>query len=321
MNMIPVRGLSHFLLLALIVAASQAADTVTSAQPSAKSEQREWVTPAVTAARVTHHVFRSAAAKADVSYHLYRPATYEVNPARRFPVVYWLHGSGGGQKGIPSIARLFNKAIEASKLPPCLVVFVNGLPMGMYVDWADGSAPVESMMIKDLIPHIDATQRTIATREGRLLDGFSMGGYGAARLGFKYPELFRAVSIVGAGPLQPELTRTPRASPIQAQDLLKRAFAGDQAVFREASPRRLAERNAKILREGSLIRMVIGDRDETYGNNLDFHRHLESLGITHEWTVVSGVGHDPDRVFDALGDANWDFYRKAFSESVKAMGR
>ncbi|MEY3530431.1 MAG: hypothetical protein RLZ70_1499 [Verrucomicrobiota bacterium] len=317
MGMGHVRGFPLFLLLATLAGSAQTAENSPVAQPPAKSEQREWVTLAVTAPRVTHHVFRSAAAKADVSYHLYRPATYEANPARRLPVVYWLHGSGGGQKGIPTIARLFDKAIEAGKLPPCLVVFVNGLPMGMYVDWADGSAPVESMIIKDLIPHIDATQRTLATREGRLLDGFSMGGYGAARLGFKYPELFRAVSIVGAGPLQPEFTRTPRASPIQAQDLLKRVYAGDMAVFREASPRRLAERNAKILKESSLIRMVIGDLDETFANNADFHRHLESLGIPHGWTVVPGVGHDPDRVFEALGDSNWAFYRSAFGEVAK----
>ena len=164
MGMGHVRGFPLFLLLATLAGSAQTAENSPVAQPPAKSEQREWVTLAVTAPRVTHHVFRSAAAKADVSYHLYRPATYEANPARRFPVVYWLHGSGGGQKGIPTIARLFDNAIEAGKLPPCLVVFVNGLPMGMYVDWADGSAPVESMIIKDLIPHIDATQRTLATR-------------------------------------------------------------------------------------------------------------------------------------------------------------
>ena len=313
-----MRGHSAILLLAVACATLPSAEP---AQPPAKSERREWVTPAATAPRVTHQVFRSATAKSDVSYHLYRPSAYETDPARRFPVVYWLHGSGGGQKGIPTIARLFDKAIEAGKLPPCLVVFVNGLPMGMYVDWTDGSAPVESMIIKDLIPHIDSTYRTVAAREGRLLDGFSMGGYGAARLGFKYPEIFRAVSIVGAGPLQPELKSTPRASPIRAGEVLRRAYGGDQANFREASPRRLAERNSKVLREGSLIRMVIGDRDETFANNVDFHRHLESLGIPHGWTVIPGVGHDPDRVFEALGDANWEFYRKAFGEPAKVVPR
>lgn len=275
-----------------------------------------WVTPAVKAPGVRHHVFESASVKGRVSYHVYCPAAYETQPERHFPVAYWLHGSGGGLPGIFSVATRFDRAIREGKAPPCLVVFINTLEMGMYVDWADGSAPVESMIIRDLLPHIDATYRTLAVREGRLLDGFSMGGYGAARLAFKYPELFYATSLVGAGPLQTKLDRTPRASRIQAEDLLRRAFGGDQAVFREASPRALAERNAQVIARGSLVRMVIGESDETFGNNLDFHRHLESLGIPHSWTVIPGVGHDSDRVFNALGDQNWDFYRKAFAGSV-----
>ena len=290
-----------------------AEDANSNSQPQPAAATPLWVTKAMTAPRVTHHVFASKAAKVEVSYHLYRPAAYEADGNRRFPVVYWLHGSGGGLPGIPSVAKRFDAAIEAGKLPPCLVVFVNGLEMGMYVDWADGSAPVESMIIRDLLPHVDTTYRTIAKREGRLLDGFSMGGYGAARLGFKYPELFRAVSIVGAGPMQAELKSTPRASRIQAEDLLKRAYGGEQSVFQEVSPRKFAALNAKKIKQGSLVRMVIGEKDETFGNNEDFHRHLETLGIPHGWTIVPGVGHEPERVFATLGDENWEFYRKAFA--------
>jgi enterochelin esterase-like enzyme len=293
-----------------------AEDANSNSQPQPAAATPLWVTKPMTAPRVTHHVFASKAAKVDVSYHLYRPAAYEADGNRRFPVVYWLHGSGGGLPGIPSVAKRFDAAIEAGKLPPCLVVFVNGLEMGMYVDWADGSLPVESMIIRDLLPHLDASYRTLAKREGRLLDGFSMGGYGSARLGFKYPELFRSVSIVGAGPLQPELKSTPRSSRIQAEDLLKRAYGGDQAIFLEVSPRKLAERNAKKIAQESLVRMVIGEKDETFGNNEDFHRHLQALGIPHGWTIVPGVGHEPERVFAALGDDNWEFYRKAFGVSA-----
>ncbi len=282
---------------------------------SVKWKPTAWVTPQVQAPRVSHHIFRSTATKGDVSYHLYRPTAYDTENTRRFPVVYWLHGSGGGLPGIPKVAMRFDNAIRAGNVPPCFVVFVNGLEMGMYVDWEDGSAPLESMIIRDLVPHIDATYRTRATREGRLLDGFSMGGYGSSRLGFKFPELFRAVSIVGAGPMQPELNRTPRASPIQPEDLLRRAYGGKQSAFREASPRRLAELNAKSIAQSSLVRIIIGEQDETFQNNFEFHTHLQSLGIPHQWTILPGVGHDPDKVLSALGESNWSFYRTAFGES------
>ena len=285
----------------------------------AGEDDRAWITPAMSAPRVTQRTFESAAAKTQVSYHIYTPSVYEREPERRVPVVYWLHGSGGGLPGIPVLARRFDEAIEAGATPPCLVVFVNGLEMGMYVDWADGSAPLETILAKELVAHIDATFRTIATREGRLLDGYSMGGYGAARFGFKHPEVFRAVSIMGGGPLQPELTRTPRASRIQAQELLRRVYGGDQAIFRAASPRVLAANNAEAIARDSLVRVVIGDRDETYPANVEFHEHLVALAIPHEWIVLPGVDHDPNATLETLGDRHWAFYRKAFAGSGEIL--
>lgn len=306
-----------FAVLAALAAFNPAmaqATPASSGKPAESAEPIEWVTRAIKAPRVVQRTFESAAAKSAVSYHLYTPAAYERDAERRFPVVYWLHGSGGGLPGIPALAKHLDAAIEAGKTPPCLVVFVNGLEMGMYVDWSNGAAPVESIVIKDLVPHIDATYRTIPTRDGRLLDGFSMGGYGAARFGFKYPEMFRAVSIMGAGPMQETLTQTPRASRVQAEELLTRVYGGSQERFLEVSPRTLAKANAETIAKGSLVRMVIGDRDETYGNNLAFHEHLESLQIPHEWRVLRGIGHDPMAVIEELGDGNWAFYRQAFGE-------
>lgn len=301
--------------LVLFIAMSE----IGTAQPGVeRGEPRSdlaWVTPAITAPGVSFHTFESAAAKATVSYHLYTPAAYDREPARRFPVVYWLHGSGGGLPGIPKVAAHFAAAIEAGLAAPCLVVFVNGMPNGMYVDWKDGSAPLETVIVKELVPHIDASYRTIATREGRLLDGYSMGGYGAARLGFTYPDLFRAVSIMGGGPLQADLLDdAPRAGRRRAKEVLAQVYGGDPEYFRRVSPRVLAEQHAKAITRGSLIRMVCGEEDETFANNRDFHEHLERLGIPHTWTVLAGVDHNPLRTLESLGDSNWAFYRQAFGE-------
>jgi enterochelin esterase-like enzyme len=281
--------------------------------PQARAQAAvEWRTATVAAPRVSYQTFHSPAAGTRVSFHLYVPSAYAQPGGSRYPVVYWLHGSGGGVPGVVPLSRLVDAAIEAGKVPPMLVVFVNGLRMGMYVDWKSGSVPLETVIVRDLVGHIDATWRTIATREGRLLDGFSMGGYGAARLGFKYPELFRAVSMMGAGPLQETLTRTPRASGQRAEDLLQGVYGGDQANFKAVSPRRHAADNAARIARASRVRMVIGDRDETYANNRAFHEYLEALGIPHEWIVLPGVGHDPMAVIEGLGDRHWAFYRSAF---------
>lgn len=275
-----------------------------------------WVTPRVSGPRVAFETFDSELVHSKVSYHIYKPATYETEPTSRYPVVYWLHGSGGGLPGIPRVASLFDAAILAGKTPSCLVVFVNGLPEGMYVDWKDGSAPIESMIINELIPHIDTKYRTIADREARLLDGYSMGGYGAARLGFKYTELFRGISIMGGGPLQSELIQAPRAGRQRAAEVLDKVYGGDQEYFRNVSPRRLTEQNAKAIRELSIIRHVCGDQDETFANNQDFHLWMDKLEIPHTWTVLEGVDHNPMKTLEALGESNWDFYRKVFTKSI-----
>jgi poly(3-hydroxybutyrate) depolymerase len=274
-----------------------------------------WVTSEIEGPGVSFHTFDSVAAKSPVSYHIYKPKGYDQESTSRFPVVYWLHGSGGGLQGIPRVASWFDAAIEAGKTPPCLIVFVNGLAEGMYVDWKDGSTPIETMIIKELLPHIDSSFRTIPTRENRVLDGYSMGGYGAARLGFKYPELFKGISIMGGGPLQAELIQTPRAGRQRAAEILQKVYGGDQGYFRSVSPRQLAELNAETLRTDSVIRQVCGDQDETYSNNIAFHQHLEKLGIPHQWQILEGVDHNPMKTLTALADSNWSFYNSVFRTS------
>ncbi|MFZ9881494.1 MAG: alpha/beta hydrolase-fold protein, partial [Phycisphaerales bacterium] len=297
-------------------ALAQSTDSPSPEAPSATP----WITQAVTAPRVSFHTFDSGAAKAKVSYHLYTPAAYAREPEARLPVVYWLHGSGGGTAGIPRLAAFVDEAIEARTTRPFLVVFVNGLAQGMYVDWKDGSTPIESMIVKDLVPHIDASFRTIAAREGRMLDGFSMGGYGAARLGFKFTETFRAVSMLGAGPLDPDFERTPRANPRSRDGLLERVY-GDRAYFREVSPWELAAKHAEAIRKDTLLRVAVGDRDGTFALNEEFHEHLAALKIPHEWTPLAGVEHDPMQTLKALGEGNWAFYRKAFGEPAAKVAR
>jgi poly(3-hydroxybutyrate) depolymerase len=74
-----------------------------------------WIAAEAKATRVERHLFESAAAKTKVSYHLYAPEAYARETGRRFPVIYWLHGSGGGRSGIPRVAAHFDAAMAAGK--------------------------------------------------------------------------------------------------------------------------------------------------------------------------------------------------------------
>jgi enterochelin esterase-like enzyme len=280
----------------------------TSAAPPA------WVTPAVTAPRVQFRTFESLAAKTKVSYHVYTPAVYDEEPERRFPVLYWLHGTGGGLAGIAPLSAFFDRAMREGKVPPMLVVFPNGLAASMWCDSRDGSVPMETIVVQELLPHLDATFRTLAKREARILEGFSMGGYGAARLGLKYPEIFGAVSILAGGPLDLEF-RGPRAAanPAERERILQDTFGGDVAHFKAQSPLTIAERNAAAIRGRSRVRQAVGSRDFTVELNRAFSAHLQQINIEHTFTEVPGVGHDTLALLRGLGERNWEFYRAALT--------
>jgi len=283
-------------------------------EPSVPTGATKWITPAVTGPGLTQKVFRSDATDADVSYHVFLPTAYEAEPTRRFPVIYWLHGTGGGIARVPMIAARFDAAIKSGELPPVIVVFPHGLPAGMWLDSKDGSTPIESILIKDLIPHVDSCLRTIAAREGRILEGFSMGGYGVARLGFRYPQMFAGVLMLAAGPLQQELLETPRASAEERARLMKTVYGDDMGYFREQSPWKQAEKAAKSASPLPKLRQVVGTGDETYPANVEFHRHLLALGIEHEYIELPGVRHALPGIWNAMGSESWAFYRQSLGQ-------
>ena len=288
--------------------------------PEAKSEDDNrpslrWTTPAIKAERVQYQTFDSAAVQSRVSYHVYLPEAYEKEKDRRLPVLYWLHGTGGGLAGIKPLSEFFDEAIRNEKIPPMLVVFPNGLASSMWCDSKDGRVPMETVLISELIPHIDTTFRTVANRDGRILEGFSMGGYGAGRLGFIHSDMFGTISILAGGPMDLDF-QGPRAksNPAERERILKDTFGNDLDYFRSQSPLTVAEKNANAVSNTSMIRVAVGDRDYTADLNRAYSEHLKRLKFDHEFIVVPGVAHDTMLLLKGLGEANWDFYRAAFEK-------
>ena len=274
-----------------------------------------WVTNTVSAPGLEQRLFFSQIAGGNISYHLYIPEAYYRNKKQQFPVIYWLHGYASGVQGLSRLVGYFDWAMRSGKIPPALVVFPNGLTGSMWCDSKDGRIPMESVFIRELIPQIDRNFRTTRQRSGRLLEGFSMGGYGAARLGFKYPDLFGAVSMLGAGPMQKRFAANegPRANAELRSETLRRVYGDDQSYFFRQSPWFIAERNADILRNNPLqLRILVGESDEMYPANLRFSNHLFGLGIQHNFAVIPEVGHNPLALLKSFGNANWSFYQAAF---------
>jgi enterochelin esterase-like enzyme len=196
-----------------------------------------------------------------------------------------------------------DSAMRIGSMVPCIVVFVQGLPIGWYNNSKDGTMPVEDVIIRDLIPHVDDTYRTINQREARGIDGMSMGGYGSLHLGFKYPELFGVVSSIAPSIMSFEKER---------KEVLVHTFEDDAAYFNMNHPVTLVQKNADYLRQHTVIRLLVGDRDFLFDIVQQFHLQLNDLKINHHYAIAEDADHDYKQVIVNLGFNAFEFWGSAF---------
>lgn len=272
-----------------------------------------WAVPGAAPDGTTYQTFASAAVGGPVGYVLCLPPGYADDPARRYPVIYWLHGRGGDPSRGGTFLRTLQQAIEQRIVPPVIAVLPNGLRNGFYCNSADGRWPVERVIIDDLIPHVDATYRTIATREARLIEGQSMGGFGAARLGFGFPDLFGAVSISAGGLLDLDLART---EPTRRNGVYRSIWGSDPTYLEACNPSVIVRRNASAIRGRTPVRIVVGNQDALLPINERYHQLLNELAIAHDYIVVPGVDHSYDAKIERMGVNSFAFFAKALAATV-----
>ena len=223
----------------------------------------------------------------EVSYYIYLPPAYAADVEARFPVLVWLHGARSRAYSASPIVERLDAAIRNGETAPMIVVSVlDPTGLSMWTDSKDGRLPMETLITQELVPHIDSTYRTRASRESRGIEGFSMGGYGAAYIGFKYHELFSSVSILAAALHTPETFRERRRS------IFDNVFGGDAEYARKRSPWTVVEKGADRIRGRTNVRIFVGSEDGLLAWNRDFHELLVANDIDHEWGVVPNAPHD-----------------------------
>ena len=216
-----------------------------------------------------HETIESASMKRTVGYCIYLPPHYEQEPERRFPVVYFLHGAGGTESSdAPGFARLVHAEVTAGTIAPVIYIFRNGGKTSGYRDWTNANVKAETLLIRELLPHIDREYRTLARPEARGLCGFSMGGGGALRLSLKYPGLFGPAAALAAG-----IEKSADAN------------GGDNS-YQHATA--LAKERKDALR----LLLVIGEDDFLFKVHAPFTQHLKESGIPYTLVTHSKVGHN-----------------------------
>ena len=321
----PLLPICCFLLLPVLLAIvllSVPLTLLASGPPAGTLSDSEWVTDPVQVERVTFIRFDSEVVGEQVSFHIYLPDAYHLQPNARFPVVYWLHGGAENTTGgIPFMAGHFNNAITNGDAPPMIVVFPHGRPFGMWLNSKDGRSPVESLLMDDLIPLVDEKYRTLNQAGGRLVEGWSMGGYGAARLGMRYYERFAGLSMLGAGPVRLDFfdEDVPLLVPLQRRKaIFDEIFGNDTTFYVEQNPWHIAEQMAGELPDNFPVRIAVGTDDPMIIDNRMFSAHLNRLGISHSYLEIPDVAHQAVAVRQYLAMNDPDFYTRVFGDVLKS---
>lgn len=124
-------------------------------------------------------------------FRIYLPPCYERDNERRYPAVYLIPGKGGGPGDwFAAAAHLTaDDLILTGQVPPFIMVSTE----------SPDADPTVDAVVQDLIPHIESHYRVQADRNHRAVAGASLGGIGAYRLAFRYPEQFGSVALFGSG--------------------------------------------------------------------------------------------------------------------------
>ncbi len=226
------------------------------------------------------------------------PARFDAEPARRWPVLFLLHGADE-----PESYRSWTSKTDVESFTrdmDLIVVMPEAGMWGFYADWwNDGTGGAPRWETFHLTEVREIVERNFRAGDGRVIAGLSMGGFGAMSYAARHPDLFLgAASFSGVLDLADE----------QTQGIVDPRTFGDPAaqaaVWRAHDPCMLAP----ALR-GKTLYVAYGDGDpgpldpsgaahdaleaRLAGQNEAFVARLHDLGIpatidaygagTHSW--------------------------------------
>ena len=264
----------------------------------------------------------------DRTVYVLLPPSYDAAKARRYPVVYFLHGyqtTAEQIMGWGPMEQRYEAAMKATGREWIVVVPDSFTKQSgsMYSDSVT-VGNFETFTAHDLVAYVDGHYRTIAKRESRGLAGHSMGGYGTLRIGMKHPEIFSALYAMDPCCLRPrgitaeEGRKYEGATPDQvakgdfgirtnyaaaaawSPDPNKPPFFVDLATndgkvdelvvakWAANAPTAMVPQYVPALQAMTAIGIDTGDKDFVRGDDEAMHAELQRFHIAHDWELFEG---------------------------------
>ncbi|MEA5429426.1 alpha/beta hydrolase [Arcicella lustrica] len=242
------------------------------------------------------------------------PASYDKNKMA-YPVLYLLHGGAGHFKDwltqTPDKMLVKNLADQYN----IIIIMPEGEAFSWYMDSPfDPASQFETHIIKEVIPNIDNTYRTIKSNKGRVIAGLSMGGHGAMYLSTRHPDMFCAAGSM-SGAMDMNFTNS-KAHTTMLQSINERF----QKLLGTSDP------NSEVFVKNSIMNMIdtikknglaifidCGVDDFLIEGNRELHRRLVYNGTPHDYIERPG-GHSWNYWQNAL-PSHLLFFQKVFKKN------
>jgi len=265
---------------------------------------------------------------ADRDLIVYLPPSYAEDTVRRYPVVYALHGYTI-DNDIWATEIKTPQTIEgafALGTPEMIVVLPDSrtLHNGSMYSSSVTTGDWEGFIADDVVSWVDVNFRTLPDRASRGLVGHSMGGYGAARIGMKRPDVFGSLYIMSPCCMSPR--GAPSAEILAALDTLETPEASTELGFLQRATLAVASAwspnpdnppfyadlptgdraddvlarwaaNAPLsmvhqyvfsLKRYAAIALDVGDRDGLRVDTRELHDILSTYGIANKLEIYDG---------------------------------
>jgi putative tributyrin esterase len=225
--------------------------------------------------------FHSAALNRDMQYRVVLPSS--LAPAQRLPVVYLLHGGGGGFRDWSNdsdVARFAESGL--------LLVMPEG-GSSYYTNAVDPPQDrYEDYIVRDLISDVESKFPVATGRSNRAIVGVSMGGFGALTLALRHPDLF-----IFAGGLSSAIDAPRRAFSIKR---LQQSRHYNSIFGPSGSPTRRDNDPFALVRTASsdatpYFFLTCGEQEGLLPANREFATLLAARHFRFEFHTVPG-GHD-----------------------------
>lgn len=200
--------------------------------------------------------------------YVYTPPGY-MSGSDEYPVLYLVHGAGDSADSWTSVGHanyILDNLLAAGSARPMIIV----MPFGHTPETGDqamlDNTAFGDDLIRDLIPFVDASFRTLADEEHRAMAGLSMGGAHTIRFGLTNPDLFDYIGIFSMG----------------------LGMGGPEDIARYENAHEAALRQGAT--DFALVYYAMGKEDFLYGTVAPTRALLDEYGIGHVYNE-SGGGH------------------------------